>query len=162
MDESGKSSNAMLAAIVAVVAVVGLVVLWSSMRASTAPAPEASVVGGAVSCPDGEFAITWYYDYDKDTYGTSSQTKVSCSQPSGYVGRGGDCKDTDRTVYPGAAERCDNLNNDCDQYYDEGCDDDNDAFCDANMITVGYPSTCLAGGGDCADNFASVYPGNGC
>jgi hypothetical protein len=64
----------------------------------------------------------WYIDYDGDTYGRASRTKMSCVQPNGYVARAGDCNDQDLTIYPGADELCDGKDNDCDGLKDEGCD----------------------------------------
>jgi hypothetical protein len=56
-------------------------------------------------------------------------------------------------------EKCDDLDNDCDEVIDEGCDDDDDGFCDAQLQTVGKPSTCGNGGGDCNDADVDVFPG---
>lgn len=57
------------------------------------------------------------------------------------------------------AEVCDDLDNNCAGGVDEGCDDDNDNYCDAAMVRVGSPVTCTAGGGDCADTDAAKHPG---
>ena len=38
----------------------------------------------------------------------------------GYSENQGDCDDTDSTVYPGATEVCDGLDNDCNGQIDEG------------------------------------------
>jgi hypothetical protein len=60
-----------------------------------------------------------------------------------------DCDDTNSHIHPGAAEKCDQKDNDCDGQTDEGCyvcviDNDNDGF-----------TTCH----DCNDYDPSVHPG---
>ncbi len=58
---------------------------------------------------------------------------------------------------------CDNRDNDCDGTFtpDEGCDDDNDNYCDSSLTLISppNPSTCGFGGGDCRDNNDNVNPG---
>lgn len=59
-------------------------------------------------------------------------------------------------------EICDGQDNDCDSTIDEGCDDDNDNYCDSAMTIVGTPTTCTIGGGDCRDAVADgslINPG---
>ena len=72
---------------------------------------------------------------------------------------GKDCDDDDATVSPAGNELCDGKDNNCNGKIDEGCDDDNDDYCDANMKTIGTPPTCKKGGGDCADTNAAINPG---
>ncbi|MCO4761055.1 MAG: putative metal-binding motif-containing protein [Myxococcales bacterium] len=69
-----------------------------------------------------------------------------------------DCADKDKSRNPGAKEICDNKDNNCKSGVDEGCDNDNDGWCDANMVVVGKPSTCLKGGGDCCDTDYKAKP----
>ena len=57
---------------------------------------------------------TWYADGDGDGYGDPSSVLSACDAPSGYGTDATDCDDTDSAVYPGAAEVCDGLDNDCD------------------------------------------------
>ena len=65
-------------------------------------------------------AVTWYRDADGDGYGTSATTQSACIQPPGYVAGSGDCNDANNQIYPGAAEVCDGLDNDCDLVIDDG------------------------------------------
>lgn len=62
---------------------------------------------------------TWYLDADDDGYGLTNSTIQACSQPDGYAGEPDDCDDADKQVNPGAPEKCDNEDNDCDGFVDE-------------------------------------------
>jgi hypothetical protein len=109
----------------------------------------------------------FYIDADKDGYGPSAGgSACQCFAQGTYVSSiSGDCNDNNASVSPGQVEKCDNLDNNCATGTDEGCDDDNDHFCDANMILVGATGTvtiCVNGGGDCDDTLATgvnIYPG---
>ena len=66
----------------------------------------------------------------------------------GFTVVSGDCDDEDASIYPGAPEGADAIDNDCDGLVDEGsedADDDADGFTDIQ--------------GDCDDTDATVYPG---
>jgi hypothetical protein len=70
---------------------------------------------------------TFYRDADEDTYGDDAVTEDACEAPTGYVDRGGDCADDDDTRNPGATERCNGL--------DENCDDpDEGSTCPAGCV----------------------------
>ncbi|MCW5897817.1 MAG: putative metal-binding motif-containing protein [Flavobacteriales bacterium] len=51
--------------------------------------------------PDMAAHLTWYLDADDDGYGDPDISQVSCARPSGYVGNGDDCDDSDPLRYPG-------------------------------------------------------------
>ena len=63
---------------------------------------------GAVDAP------TWAVDLDQDGYGNRTLNTVSCAQPAGYIADATDCDDLDDLSYPGAPERCDGEDGDCD------------------------------------------------
>ncbi len=68
---------------------------------------------------DAEYTSTFYQDLDGDGYGTDAQTTQACDTPSGYADNDEDCDDEDASVYPGAPESMDGLDQDCDEYVDE-------------------------------------------
>ncbi|MDP2308968.1 MAG: MopE-related protein [Pseudomonadota bacterium] len=113
-------------------------------------------------------AVTWYRDSDSDSYGSPGTTDIGCTQPSGYVSTATDCDDSDRGVYPGAAETCDGEDDDCDGTVDDSAtdglayydDDDGDGYGDP--ASVSYSCTALSGkvtnSGDCNDATATASP----
>ncbi len=96
-------------------------------------------------------------DDDGDTFCDASMTTIGA--PKVCVSGGGDCDDKNGAIKPGSVETCDGKDNNCIAGMDEGCNDDGDAYCDAAMTTVGNPSICSSGGGDCDDANAQVNPG---
>ena len=112
---------------------------------------------------------TYFRDSDGDGYGVSSQTKLSCAQPSGYAIYSGDCDDTDRDVNPGASEIYNQIDDDCDGQIDEGVgaprtfyrDRDGDGYGDSGETTVAVaaPDGYVANDDDCDDNDKDVHPG---
>jgi len=63
----------------------------------------------------------------------------------GYTENDGDCDDTDATIYPGATDIEDGIDNDCDGEIDEIFDMDGDGYTEND--------------GDCDDTDATIYPG---
>jgi len=59
--------------------------------------------------------LTWYRDFDSDTFGDPDTSDIDCDQPNGYVADDTDCDDGDVLVNPNAVEICnDGIDNDCD------------------------------------------------
>jgi|GEM_PF-1040585 len=96
-------------------------------------------------------------DDDNDDY--CDATMAIVGTPTVCPKGGGDCNDTNALVATGATERCDDVDNDCDLSVDEGCDDDDDGYCDATMVVVGKPAICPNVGKDCVDLVAAIHPG---
>ena len=77
-------------------------------------------VDDADSSLDLSTASAWYADADGDGFGDAATSSTTCIQPSSTVSDDTDCDDTDADAYPGAAERYDGLDNDCDGTADDG------------------------------------------
>ncbi|MSQ84465.1 MAG: hypothetical protein EXR77_16555 [Myxococcales bacterium] len=75
---------------------------------------------------------------------------------------GDDCNDdpakNGKAINPGVGEACDDIDNNCTIGKDEGCDDDNDDYCDGKIALVGTPGVCPKGGNDCNDDKAAINP----
>lgn len=69
-----------------------------------------------VGSPEAE---TWYVDADGDGYGLTTRTIQACGSPLGYALTPGDCDDDDPTAFPGNAEVCDDVDNDCNAEVDD-------------------------------------------
>lgn len=63
---------------------------------------------------------TYYADNDGDGYGDPAESEPACDRPSGFVDNGADCDDADADVHPGADERANGEDDDCDGSTDEG------------------------------------------
>lgn len=78
-----------------------------------------------------------------------------------------DCDDENSDIYPGAAESCDGIDNDCDQAVDEGllltwyADTDADTYGDpeASIEACVLPDGYVANSDDCNDESDAFYPG---
>jgi hypothetical protein len=62
---------------------------------------------------------SWYLDLDQDGFGDDSVSVQACAQPPGYAARGGDCAPLDAGVYPGAPERCNDADDNCNGLKDD-------------------------------------------
>jgi hypothetical protein len=122
-------------------------------------------------CDDNNAAVVapviYYTDADNDGFGDDATATPFCQAPVNMITIGGDCDDANNTVYPGAPEICDGLDNNCNGQEDEGLtflnyyfDGDDDGY------GIGNPTvscTSLTGyatlTGDCDDSNNTVYPG---
>ena len=110
---------------------------------------------------------TFYQDADGDEYGLDAVTTEACSAPAGYSAGGGDCDDLDADTFPGAPERCDELDNDCDGQVDEevlyqwyaDADDDGYGDVDTAWETCDPPTGWVPDATDCNDLVAEAHPG---
>jgi hypothetical protein len=106
--------------------------------------------------------VDQYVDADGDGYGAGTPTN-RCEPIAGSTLRGTDCDDGEGSVRPGAPERCNGVDDDCDGLSDEAPAGTLDCPLDATNATpvctagvCGY-GACLPGFGDCDGTTA-----NGC
>jgi hypothetical protein len=112
-------------------------------------------------------------DLDGDGFGSPVVTTTDCSQPAGYVADASDCNDLLDSIYPGANEVCDGLDNDCDGFQDDGesdtdpstftnyyPDNDGDGYGDSTNVTAqcDQPMGYILDGSDCDDTDPSINP----
>ena len=113
--------------------------------------------------------VTYYFDADLDGFGSPSNTVSTCNgAPSGYLSVDGDCNDADNTIYPGATEVCNGVDDDCDGTADDGLtfinyyvDADGDGYGSATAAPVSSCSPvsgAVANNGDCNDNDIAINP----
>ena len=103
--------------------------------------------------------IDYFTDEDGDGAGITDTGICLCVKAEeNQVPFAGDCNDENPTINPWAYEICNDLDENCNLIIDDGCDDDGDGWCDANMLMEGSPSICPNGGGDCFDWSAAVNP----
>ncbi|MFM7203562.1 MAG: MopE-related protein [Myxococcota bacterium] len=111
-------------------------------------------------------ASTYYADADGDSYGSSTSTTQSCTQPTGFVSRAGDCNDSAAAINPAASEVCDAVDNNCNGQLDEGVkntyyqDLDGDKFGNPNVSTQACtaPAGYVTNNTDCNDTSAAANP----
>jgi hypothetical protein len=127
---------------------------------------------GAVYVLEGCAAAWAYADEDGDGYGDPGEARWACTVAPSEVATAGDCDDTSSAVRPGAEERCNGVDDDCDGLVDDpSAVDASTWYADVDGDGFGDPSTarvaCAAGAGevatagDCDDGSGSVHPGAG-
>ena len=87
------------------------------MRRSTPTATATSTPDNGLPIDDGTIAS--YLDEDGDGFGDESNVVYLCETSDDYSSSFGDCDDANGEVYPGATEKCNNEDDDCDDLVDE-------------------------------------------
>ncbi len=128
---------------------------------------------GAVDEADADLDVAslmpWYADADDDGYGDPTASELACEAPAGLVGNADDCDDADEHAYPGAVERCDGVDQDCDSIPDNGAvavdwwpDADGDGWGDFTGVAISDCADLWAThstlAGDCADDDPDLHP----
>jgi hypothetical protein len=116
---------------------------------------------------EGQTLYTFYLDQDRDGFGDPGQGTQACMQPSGHVDNSDDCRDDNRAIHPNATERCNGMDDDCDQQVDEGvkrtfyrdADGDGHGTASPTLQACTAPSGYASSSLDCNDNDAAVRPG---
>ncbi len=115
---------------------------------------------------EGALAV-WYADADGDGFGNAETGVAACDAPQNHVQDASDCDDLAPDVFPGAPERCNEMDDDCDGATDEDgvfgifpdADGDGLGADDLASSACSLPDGWVTGGGDCNDNDASVGTG---
>ena len=120
---------------------------------------------------DAEGCMVFYRDIDGDGFGLTDDNKCLCLAVTPYsTTKSGDCSDTDNSVYPGATEKCnqkdDNCNGETDEADSVGCstyylDEDRDGYglgTKPKCLCVASAPYDAAKAGDCDDTNKNVSP----
>ncbi len=91
-------------------------------------------------------AGTWYLDLDNDGYSNSGDGGLTtCWLPAGYGATEGDCNNNDASIFPGAVEACDGIDNDCSGIVDDNAaDSDGSGAPDCEEVVVIFAADNLA------------------
>ncbi len=84
---------------------------------------------------------TFFADADGDDFGDAAVTQEACSPSAGFVTDDTDCDDGSPLVFPGAPERCNGIDDDCNALIDDGAVDGQNWFADNDGDTFGDPAT---------------------
>jgi hypothetical protein len=112
----------------------------------------------------------WYADGDGDGYGNPLVWEEGCEASDGFTADNSDCDDERAESHPGAAEYCDERDNNCDGFIDEEgaldaptyyVDSDGDGYGDPERPRQAcvMPTFHSADGSDCDDGREEVHPG---
>jgi hypothetical protein len=119
--------------------------------------------------PDAIDVVAWYADVDGDGFGDALSAQLACAAPANHVADATDCDDAQDDAFPGADERCNGVDDDCDTLVDEEAVDassfytdlDGDGFGDATALVLACdaPADAVSDATDCDDTIASIFPG---
>ncbi|GDX81806.1 hypothetical protein LBMAG42_36170 [Deltaproteobacteria bacterium] len=111
---------------------------------------------------------TFYADSDGDGFGDLAVSTAACEAPVAYVTNSLDCDDDAETVYPGAPEFCNDVDDDCDGVVDNDTNADHAWYADVDGDGFGDPGdvvlSChdvegrIADSSDCDDANPLVNP----
>ncbi|MBN2799188.1 MAG: putative metal-binding motif-containing protein, partial [Deltaproteobacteria bacterium] len=114
-------------------------------------------------------ATLWYADLDGDGFAGEAITERACQSPDGFMAEATDCDDTSASTFPGADERCDGADNDCDSAVDEEAVDMRAFYADADADHYGdaahtlraceVPEGYVTNDDDCDDGSTGSHPG---
>lgn len=112
--------------------------------------------------------LTWNPDADLDGFGVEGSAVTACLPPVGYGEGTDDCDDSDASVHPGARERCDSVDNDCNGLVDDEPADAGLWYTDADAdgygagegeVACSAPSGSSGNAYDCDDTDPARAPG---
>ncbi|MCB9599880.1 MAG: hypothetical protein H6722_13910 [Sandaracinus sp.] len=143
-------------------------------RADARPGAEERCDGSDDDCDgfvdEGFETTSFWIDADGDGHGDASAEPVArCVEPDGYADTNDDCDDTTASRHPGAAEACNEVDDDCDERVDEiegnvfYRDVDGDGFgVEGDTLAVAScdaPEGYAPVAGDCRPDDAAAFPG---
>ena len=131
--------------------------------------PDGDGVPASQDCDEGDPSVGLIYrfvDSDRDGVG-AGVAEVRCTASDGWAAVGGDCDDLDALAYPGADERCNTADDDCDGLIDEDpvdqttwfVDRDGDGFGNLqqpSLLACEAPPGFIDNSSDCDDNDPAV------
>jgi len=113
--------------------------------------------------------VSVYPDEDRDGFGSGLLATLMCEVDDGWSLVNTDCDDTDSEQYPGADERCNEEDDNCNGSIDDDAidrvelypDEDEDGYgaITSPMLSCDVPSGWSFEGTDCEDDDGSVHPG---